>query len=357
MKNRNIKIVFLILLVSGLLYFILNFFCFEKEISLNEGEKDEQVILSDIGEQKKENLNNSEVNLFFVGDIMLDRGVEDKIDKYGNGDFNFPFLKITDELKKSDLLFGNLEGPISDNGLRVGGTYCFRFEPKAIEGLVYAGFDVLSLANNHMLDYQGIALEDTMRILKENDIDYVGSGFNKEEAFSLKIKEINDTKIGFLAYTSLGPRSWRAGEEYTGMSWIDYKDISEVLEKVKESKEIVDILIVSLHSGKEYSEGPTSFQVSFAQSCIDSGANLIIGHHPHVVLGVEEYSPSLDASDEQSKNGWIAYSLGNFIFDQAFSERTMESTILKVKVRNKKIEEVFSEKLKLNQYFQPEMSD
>jgi len=68
---------------------------------------------------------------------------------------------------------------------------------------------------------------------------------------------------------------------------------------------MVDILVVSLHSGKEYSEDPTSFQVYFAQSCIDNGANLVVGHHPHVVQRVEEYSPSLDTSDEQSKNGWI----------------------------------------------------
>jgi len=150
-------------------------------------------------QEVNENFDNSEISIFFVGDIMLDRGVEYMINKEGKKDFKFPFLKIADELKKSDILFGNLEGPISDRGIKVGSIYSFRFKPEAINGLLYADFDILSLANNHMFDYQRIALEDTMDILKGNNIDYIGAGFNKEEAFSLKIKQIKNTKIGFLA--------------------------------------------------------------------------------------------------------------------------------------------------------------
>jgi len=296
--------------------------------------------LSTIREQ--ENSNNSEITLFFVGDIMLDRGVEYNIDKYGNGDFRFPFLKITEEIKKSDVLFANLEGPISDRGIKVGSIYSFRFDPKAVEGLIYAGFDVLSLANNHMLDYQRIALEDTMRILEENNIDYIGAGFNKEEAFSLKIREVRDVKIGFLAYTNLGPQNWRARNENSGMAWINENDIDEIYEYIKKAKKEADVLIVSLHSGEEYEENPTPFQISFAENCIDNGADLVVGHHSHILQEIKKY-----------KDGWIAYSLGNFIFDQAFSEETMESIILKVVIGDKKIKEVSSEKIKINKYFQP----
>ena len=295
-------------------------------------------------EKKQENPNDSEINLFLVGDIMLDRGVEYMVNKEGKGDFRFPFLEIADKLKKSDILFANLEGPISNKGIKVGSIYSFRFKPEAIEGLIYAGFDILSLANNHMLDYQDVALEDTMRILEENDIDYIGAGFNKEEAFSLKIKEIKNTRIGFLAYTNLGPENWKASEKNSGMAWISENDISKVAEDIKRAKEKIDVLIISIHAGEEYKENPTPFQVSFARSCIDNGADLVIGHHPHIVQRIEKH-----------KDGWIAYSLGNFVFDQGFSEETMKSIILKVIIKDKKIKEIFPKDIKINEYFQPEV--
>lgn len=331
MKVKILKIVLFSCLIFGLAYFALGSFCFEKEISFD-------------GQEQEENFNNSEINLLLVGDIMLGRGVEYIINKEGEGNFKFPFLKIDDELKKSDILFGNLEGPISNRGIKVGSIYSFRFKPEAIDGLLYAGFDVLSLANNHMLDYQRIALEDTMKILKENNIDYIGAGFNKEEAFSLKIKRAKDTKIGFLAYTNLGLENWKAKEEDSGLAWINQNGMDEVKKYIKKSKQNIDILIVSLHAGEEYAENPTNFQISFAQDCINSGADLVVGHHPHVVQKIEKYN-----------NSWIAYSLGNFIFDQHFSEETMESIILKVIIKEKKIKKVYSENIKINKYFQPEL--
>ena len=103
-----------------------------------------------------------EIKLFAVGDIMLDRGVEYMVRRYNGGDFIFPFLNIKKELDNSDILFGNLESVISDKGERVGSIYSFRADIDSVAGLKYAGFDIVSLANNHMFDYQSIALEDTM---------------------------------------------------------------------------------------------------------------------------------------------------------------------------------------------------
>ena len=331
MKIKFIKRIFFGCLIFVLAYFTLSFFYFEKEIGFNN-------------QERSENFNNSEINLFFVGDIMLGRGVEYMISKKGEGDFRFPFLKIADELKESDLLFGNLEGPISDKGVKVGSIYSFRFNPKAIEGLIYAGFDILSLANNHMFDYQRIALEDTMNILKENNINYVRSGLDIEEAFSLKIRQVKDTKIGFLGYINLGPENWRARETSSGLAWIDQDSMDMVKEHIKESKQDVDVLIVSLHAGEEYAENPTNFQISFAQDCINGGADLVVQHHSHVVQAIERYN-----------DGWVAYSLGNFIFDQHFSKETMESIILKVVIDEKEIKKVYTEDIKINQYFQPEL--
>jgi poly-gamma-glutamate capsule biosynthesis protein CapA/YwtB (metallophosphatase superfamily) len=281
-----------------------------------------------------------------VGDIMLNRGVEYMVQKEGDGDFKFPFLKIADYLNKADILFGNLEGPISERGVKIGSIYSFRMSPSILDGLNYAGFNVLSLANNHMFDYSRIALEDTMIYLEENGIIYAGAGFNEEKAFSLKIKEVKGIKIGFLAYTNLGPKSWKAHDNNSGMAWINWDDISRISDQINKAKRETDVLFVSLHAGDEYSLNPSAFQKEFARASIDAGADVFLGHHPHVVQEVERY-----------KDGWIAYSLGNFIFDQSFSEETMEGLLLEIVITNGRIEKVVEKKTKISDYFWVELQD
>ncbi len=291
---------------------------------------------------------NTTTTLYAVGDIMLGRGVEYMVDKYGEGDFKFPFLKIANELQQADILFGNLEGPISENGERVGSIYSFQFKPEVANVLTWTGFDVLSLANNHMLDYQAVALQDTMQFLKEQGIMYVGAGTSSEEAFNIKIKQVNGVKIGFLAYQNLGPVAWQAGTNKIGMAWINKGSFLNIQKYIQEIREQVDILVVSLHAGAEYQEEPNSFQTGFAKVVIDAGADLVLGHHPHVAQPVERY-----------KHGWIAYSLGNFIFDQGFSEETMQGLLLKVFINNqtKAIKKVIPTTVKMNQFFQPKLDN
>jgi len=288
------------------------------------------------------------VTLFFVGDIMLDRGVELEIKKNGNSDFKFPFLKISKDLKEADILFGNLEGPISDKGQKVGSIYSFRMNPKSIEGLLFAGFDILSVANNHMFDYSRVAMEDTFSRLEKAGIDYVGGGFNETEAYAPKIMEVNGStgspqvKIAFLAFANLGSPYWEAQGERSGMALLD----KDKLEKsIKNAKNQADLIVVSMHFGDEYKASPTPEQKELARLAVDSGANLVIGHHPHVIQPVEKY-----------QEGYIAYSLGNFIFDQNFSKETMEGLILKVFVENGKIKEVVPVEFEINQNFQPEIT-
>lgn len=291
--------------------------------------------------------------LVFVGDIMLNRGVEWMVKKEGNNDWRFPFLKIADEIKKADILFGNLEGPISDKGQKVGSIYSFRMDPKSIDGLLFAGFDILSVANNHMFDYSRVAMEDTFSRLKKAEIDYIGGGFNEIEAYTPKIKEINGTKIAFLAFTNLGSPYWETKEKRSGIAWLE----KEKLEKsIKDAKKKSDIIIVSMHFGDEYKTSPTPEQKELARLAVDSGADLVVGHHPHIVQQLEKYT-SGDISRESSKykQGYIAYSLGNFIFDQNFSEETMEGLMLKVLVKDKKIQEVIPINFKINDFFQPEI--
>ncbi|HXK31935.1 MAG TPA: CapA family protein, partial [Candidatus Paceibacterota bacterium] len=283
-----------------------------------------------------EETENKTVSVILTGDIMLDRGVEYMIEKQEKADFKFPFLKIADYFKKADIIFGNLEGVISDKGTKIGSIYSFRVNPKAIEGLISAGFNVLSLANNHAFDYGKEALEDCLIRLENSKISYVGAGFNEKEAFSLVVKEINDTKIGFLAYTDLGPKIWRAKEENSGIAWIEDSDLEKIKKEIKEAKEDVDVLIVSIHSGEEYVQELTPFQLNFTKMAIEAGADLIVGHHPHVVQ-----------RDEKYEQKYIFYSLGNFIFDQSFSEQTMQSEIVEITIENKKIKEVTAKQIKI----------
>lgn len=334
------KIYFFIIL-AGLGFFIINFFLFSEEIFVNS-DSGLSSLISETRLQELRKTENSSIVIYAVGDIMLDRGVEYMIQTEGKGDFRFPFLKMAEDLRKADILFGNLEGPMAESGIRVGSIYSFRSDPRAVEGLKYAGFDMLSLANNHMLDYGRPALEDTIKNLKNNQIDYVGAGLSGAEAFSMKIKEIKNVKIGFLAYTDLGFQSWRAEEDETGMAWINEGDIDEIKRNIEEQKKKVDILIVSLHSGDEYQADPSAFQEKFARTCIDAGADVILGHHPHVVQRTEQY-----------KKSWVIYSLGNFVFDQFFSPETMKGALLEIIIINGKIEEVNAKEVVISQFYQP----
>ena len=304
---------FIVVIVVGLItvgFLVHELVWFEKELE-NEAFFDSlrrQIISFSILEKI-----NRKITILAVGDIMLDRGVEFKIENEGKGDYSFPFLKIAEELRRADFVFGNLEGPISDKGQKVGSIYSFRADPKAVEGLKYAGFDILSVANNHIFDYGREAMEDTFKRLKEAGIEYVGGGFDEKEAYSPLIKEINGTKIGFLAYTNLGPEAWEATEGKSGIAWIDEKNLEKIKKGIEAAKQKSDVLIVSLHSGEEYAANPTSFQTSFAYSAVDAGADLVIGHHPHVVQKVEKYPEKpaevfskFGRANGTSKTAWIA---------------------------------------------------
>ncbi len=245
------------------LFLLIEIYRFPKSIDYSEPRVDELL------EEKT-------ITLILVGDIMLDRGVEYMVEKQGGGDFRFPFLKISDELKGANLLFGNLEGVISDKGIKVGSIYSFRADPKAIEGLKFAGFNLLSLSNNHAFDYAREALEDCLFKLSKGGIGYVGAGFTEKEAYSPFVKDYNPpttsshsslhseqapiegTKIAFLAYTNLGPEAWKAGEKNSGIAWISEKDFEKIKKDIENAKSQADILIVSLHAGEEYQKNAYS---------------------------------------------------------------------------------------------------
>jgi poly-gamma-glutamate synthesis protein (capsule biosynthesis protein) len=296
--------------------------------------------IENISKNLKNEPQEKQITIIMVGDVMLDRGIRLVVEKYGNNDYFFPFEKISDYLKTADIISGNLEGPVSDKGTKVGSIYSFRSDPKAIEGLKQAGFNLMMIANNHAFDYGRLALEDTLTRLTEANIAYVGAGFNKQEAFGPLIKEIKGKKIAFLEYTDLGSPFWAARENSSGIAWVSEENMEEIKENIKQAREQSDFLIVSLHSGNEYQEEPSQFQKSFAKQALEAGADLAIGHHAHIIQ-----------TDEKN----IYYGLGNFVFDQSFSEETMEGEIIRITITPRNVR-IMPLKVKLNQYFQPELT-
>lgn len=291
---------------------------------------------------------NRTFTLLFAGDIMLSRSVGKIMES--RRDYKYPFLKIADFINNADLAFANLEGPVSARGRNQGSIYSFRADPRAVEGLLFAGFDIVSLANNHIWDWGSEALSDTVRLLKEKSIETAGAGRNEDEANSPVIIIAGDgdgkppaknefLKIGFLAYTNLYPEGLEARGENPGVSHFNPDGIKEAIRRLRRE---ADIAVVSLHWGEEYKTVSNADQRRMARAFIDSGADLIIGHHPHVPQEVEKY-----------KNGWIVYSLGNFVFDQSFSEETMGGLMARVLVENKKIIRLEPLQIKISGTFQP----
>ncbi|MDP3954309.1 MAG: AmmeMemoRadiSam system protein B [bacterium] len=290
------------------------------------------------GTKKEELSKTGGATMIFTGDIMLSRSVGDLMEK--QGDYNLPFANIADFLKNADLAFGNLENPVSSRGKKVGSIYSFRADPRVVEGLKYAGFDILSIANNHMWDYGREAFLDTMTHLTGAGIDFTGGGLNFEEAHRPVVKNVKGTRVAFLAYTEF-LQSAVAGNESAGITnW----NSEQIKKDIITAKQQSDLVVVSFHWGDEYQTNHNPKQEQFAKAAIDAGADLIIGHHPHVIQEVEQY-----------KNGWIAYSLGNFIFDQQFSEATTSGLMLEVTIENDEIKDVNKIGVKINRDFQPTM--
>jgi len=280
-----------------------------------------------------------EYTLLFAGDIMTDRGIREMVGKYGGGDYFFPFTGIAKEIQDADVAFGNLEGPVSDQGEKQGSIYSFRMDPASIKTLYDVGFDAVSVANNHMGDYGRDAFEDTLRRLRYAEIASVGAGWNKLEALRVRVIERVGKRIGFLAFSDIGPQWLAAGDTTSGIA-IASKDA--VQNAVRQSRDKADILVVSFHFGEEYETHSRARQQDLAHAAIDAGADIVVGHHPHVVQEIEQY-----------KGGVIAYSLGNLIFDQAFSPETKEGLLMNVHVKGKQIEQIERMPLSFNEYFQP----
>ena len=291
------------------------------------------------------NLMKREITFAAVGDLMLGdhpvrfgNGVRSRIEKDGT---EYLFSKTKPLWEGSDIVFGNVEAILSDIGLNKArlDSAEFRGSPESIPALKKVGFNVLNLSNNHCMEYGLDAFWETVNLLRKQGIFVTGLRSDVGGCIPYELEK-NGVKATLLSY-SLCCENYYKGNEvpYT------FATEEKILQEVALYRDRSDVLIVSLHWGEEYMSYPSPQQVVFAHRLVDHGVDLILGHHPHVLQGVEKY-----------KNAVIAYSLGNFIFDM-WQRPTRQSIILKGTFSKDGISEVEMIPLYINDRFQPEILD
>jgi len=244
----------------------------------------------------------ADTKLLAVGDVMLGRYIAKVMQTNGS---DYPFRQIAPVLRSADIVLGNLEGIMTPDDAAVAypdKPYSFHAPIDAGTALKEAGFSVLSLANNHAMDYGSDALLRTRVLLNKQGIASFGAGRDIADARAPVIVTKNGTRFGFLGYGVAHARAVYAAKKRAGISPLVMERVHADIVALRIR---VDIVIVSLHWGMEYDTVPSKLQREEAHQIIDWGADVIIGHHPHVMQGVELY-----------KGRPIAYSLGNFVFDQ-----------------------------------------
>ncbi|MBI5555787.1 MAG: CapA family protein [Elusimicrobia bacterium] len=248
----------------------------------------------------------AEVKFCAVGDILFDRGIRTRIEEHG---INYLFEKVKPIISAHDLALCNLECPLTPKniGYPLLKRFCFRGDPESIAGLTYAGFNIATMANNHTMDWGRDGLTETLRILQENNIQAIGAGANQSTAATPVIIRKNGLTFAFISTLGFLLEGIVYNENKCGPA---YTDINTLTELIKETKKQVDFVIVTLHWGIEKQTKPATRQVRYAHQMIDAGADLIIGHHPHVLQTIEKY-----------KDRFILYSLGNFVFDSTKPEQ------------------------------------
>ncbi|MBS1484101.1 MAG: CapA family protein [Clostridium sp.] len=253
----------------------------------------------------------STIRFVFAGDILLSDHVLAAYNKTGTiGSVVDQGLR--DVIDGSDVFMANHEFPFSNRGSAAADKqFTFRLPPEKVSLLKEMGIDIVTLANNHALDFGTDALLDTCDTLDDAGIYRVGAGANLEEARKPVIMEIKGKTIGFLGASRVIPvGSWNATATSPGM--LTTYDPAMLLEDIKSAKETCDFVIVYVHWGIERDEYPQDYQRTMGKQYIDAGADMVIGSHPHVLQGMEYYNGKP-----------IVYSLGNFVFGSSIPKTAL----------------------------------
>ncbi|QST00688.1 CapA family protein [Pontibacillus sp. ALD_SL1] len=266
------------------------------------------------------------ITLTFGGDVLMEYSLVTTMENSGP---DYPFQYVAPLFKKSDYTVVNLETPITSATTPFPKQYNFKASPLLLEGLSSAGVDLVSLANNHTLDYNVQGLLDTFRALDHKSIDYIGAGRNQQEAYKEKRISIKNQTVAVLAFSEVLPDlSWYAGVNTPGVaSGYQLDRVLSIIDKVKEE---VDYVVVYYHWGDEKVNLPNEDQTRIAHTLVDHGVDAVIGSHPHVLQGFEVYNGKP-----------IAYSLGNFLFPNYVTGKTAETGVLEVTLIEERVSMTF----------------
>lgn len=248
----------------------------------------------------------SAVTVTMVGDVMLGRYVKEVSNRYGD---EFIFRHVKPFFNQSDYVIGNYETPVlkynESSYTTVEGAIELSTDETDVQAIKKAGFNVVSLANNYTMTHGPKAMRETIDVFKKYKIDTVGAGTNEEEAKMVSYKEVDGVRIASVGFTDTFSASMVAGKTSPGVLPANPNYIFEVIQQAKAN---ADLVLVNAHWGQEYDVEPSLRQQGLAKAMVDAGADIIVGHHPHVLQSVDVYKGSV-----------IFYSLGNFVFDQGWS--------------------------------------
>jgi len=249
--------------------------------------------------------------MLFFGDLMLDRYVKNRIKEKG---VEYIFEKLDKEsfFSEYDLISANFEGAAADKGAYYSpnNNFDFSFNPKTVEKLKNYNFNFFNLANNHFADQGEKGILETRKNLGDAGFEFSGCKNGKMGDCSSKIVEVVDRNIAMVGLSIVGGK-------------LDYEKVKILLEDIKKES---DFIVINIHWGQEYKINSNEYQKDTAHKLADFGANLIIGHHPHVVQEIEVY-----------KKIPIFYSLGNFVFDQYFSEETQKGLAVEMSLTDNEL--------------------
>lgn len=254
----------------------------------------------------------TEIVIAAVGDVMMPESIQSVVVKDRRG-YDILFDKITSDLRAADITFANLETSV-DHQAGVSGYPKFNARPELLASLKKAGVDIVSVANNHAMDMGPDGLKRTLDNIESAGLVFIGAGRTKAEAATTKFMKTRGVNVAFLAYTyGVNQRLPRRSPDAPGVNIIGIdseNDLTRAAADVRQARADADLVVVSLHWGDEYATSPTTWQRRVASELIEAGADVLLGHHPHVLQPIESYIT------RDKRRGLIVYSLGNFISSQ-----------------------------------------
>ncbi|RJG23964.1 CapA family protein [Paenibacillus thiaminolyticus] len=268
------------------------------------------------------------IRLVFAGDALMDWSVKETIRKQGP---DYPFAHVAEEIQEADFAVVNLETAVTfHNQKDTNQLFNFKSDPISLEGLKNAGFDLVSIANNHTLDFKQKGFLDTLANLEHYELPFMGGGKNGEEAYRAHEVTIKGKRIKFLAFSRFIPQTyWFAADDRPGIAEAYNK--SSVLPVIRKESQDCDYLFVYMHWGVEKNNKPEPWQRTYAREMIDAGADGIVGSHVHVLQGFEWYNGKP-----------IAYSIGNFLFPNYVKGKNADTGLLTLTIEDDGIRMSFS---------------